>query len=334
MAKEVWILAEGGPRGLHSTTLELMTEGRNLAERNRASLCVCVLGEPGPDTQRALAEHGADKCYVASGVAIDSSDVDALGSVLARLVEERQPAVLLIAHTPHGAELAPRLAGRGRLPCITSAKKIAMTRGRLQVTKAVLNERAYATFEAAVDRTLVVTLPPGETDIVKAEAVKEPEYVRVMVGEPSVRARERHRRIIKGDPRTIGIEEAEKIIAIGRGLTSQDMPAVRSLADLFGATIGGSRAAVDAGLISYSAQIGITGKSVAPRLLVACGISGATQFTAGMEKTEFIVAVNTDAAARIFEFANVKVRCDGRAFVDALARKIGESQRQPLESHA
>lgn len=331
MAKEVWILAESGLRGIHPATLELLTEGRNLAGRSRALLCVFVLREPGADIRRALAEHGVDRCYVASGTARDSCDIDALGFMLARFVEERQPAVLLIAHTPHGAELAPRLAARVRLPCITSAKKIAVMRGRLQVTKAVLNERVYATFEAAVDRTLVVTLPVGETDVVKAETVGAPEYVHVLVDAPLVRVRERHRRIIEGDPRTIGIEEAEKIIAVGRGLMPQDMPVVHFLADLCGATIGGSRAAVDAGLVPYAAQIGITGKTVAPRLLVACGISGATQFTAGMEKTEFIVAINTDAAARIFDFADVKIRCDGRAFVDALVQQIGNTQRQPLE---
>lgn len=330
MSKEVWILAERTVRGLHPATLELLTEGRNLAERSRASLCACILGEPDPQIQRALAEHGADKCYVASAAAIDSGAVDALGAVLARLLDERQPTVLLIAHTPYGAELAPRLAGRCRLPCITRAKKIAVMRGRLQVTKAVLNERAYATYEAAVDRTLVVTLPVGETDVVKAETPKEPEYIRI-VEEPPVRARERRRRLIPGDPRTIGIEEAEKIIAIGRGLAPQDMSAVQSLANLFGATVGGSRAAVDAGLIPYSGQIGITGKTVAPRLLLTCGISGATQFTAGMEKAEFVIAVNTDATARIFEFANIKVRCDGRAFLDALARQLADSQRRPME---
>lgn len=333
MAKEVWILAEAGPRGPHAATLELLTEGRGLAGRSRAALCACTLGEPDQTMRRALAEHGVEKCYVPKAASGEADSVGQLVALLALVIEERQPSVLLIAHTAHGAELAARLAARCELPCITAARKLAVTRGRLQVTKAVLNERVYGTFEPAIERTLVVTLPVGDTDVVKAEEASEPEYMHVDAAAPQ-RTRERRRRIIKGDPRTIGIEEAEKIIAIGRGLSQGDLPAVRSLADLFGATIAGSRAAVDAGLIPYPAQIGITGKSVAPRLLVTCGISGATQFTVGMEKAEFVVAVNTDASARIFDFANVKVRCDGRAFVDAMARQIGDQVRPTAESLA
>ena len=150
-----------------------------------------------------------------------------------------------------------------------------------------------------------------EPEIVRCDAVLQEEPPRTVT-----------RRLIPGDPRTVAIHEADRIVAVGRGAGIAGVGLLQELADLIGAAIGGSRAAADAGLIPRERQIGISGTTVRPKLLIACGISGARQFTIGMENSELVVAVNEDATAGIFEFANLRIKGDLLEVIPAVIRRL------------
>ncbi len=324
VAQSVWVFAEHDDRALANVTLELLCEARRLAERLRAELCACLLGDDVADLVPQLGRHGATRVYLVEDGSLTRYGVDAWTAHAAALIEARRPAVVLFGDTPTSGELAARVAARLALPCVTGVKKIAVTRGRVQLSKSVYDDQAYATVQPAQKRTLILTLPPGETDVTPASSAQIPEVVRVAALPDCRRPRMHISRRIPGDPRTIAIEDAERIVAVGKGAGVEGLPALRELADLLGAALGGSRVAADAGLVPRERQIGVSGKTVRPKLLIACGISGARQFTMGMENSEYVIAVNLDEKAGIFEFANLRIKGDLREVIPAVIRRLRE----------
>jgi electron transfer flavoprotein alpha subunit len=324
----IWIFEEHDSKGTKKITLELLSEGRKLAARIKEPLCVCLLGFGVEELVPALSQYGVEKVYLAEHPLLATYQVDLHSRVLADLVREHSPAVLMMGSTPIGSELAPRIAARLRLPCISDVQKITGSKGNLQITKAVYNDRVHASITPLPDRTLILTLPPGESDIPPPIEGKEAEIIRkdVTISEDGIRTRSR--RFIKGDPRMIRITDADTIVAAGKGAGAEGFPMLQELADIIGASIGGSRAAVDMGIIPYERQIGISGNTVAPNCLIACGISGAREFTVGMENTNVVVAVNNDPKARIFECADVSVKGDLHEIVPLLIDVLRERMKR------
>lgn len=322
LTQSVWVFAEHDGCDLRNITFELQSEARKLAERLRAELCACLLGDGVGHLVPALGMHGATRVYLVEHESLARYGVDAWTAQAAALIEARRPAIVMFGDTPSGGELAARVAARLGLPCVTGVKKIAVTRGRLQLSKSVYDDHAYVTVQPAQKRTLILTLPPGETDIAPAPSAQVPEVVRPdLLPEPRP-PRTLIRRVIPGDPRTIAIEDAERIVAVGKGTGVEGLPILQELAELLGAALGGSRVAADAGLVPRERQIGVSGKTVRPKLLIACGISGARQFTMGMENSECVIAVNLDDKAGIFEFANLRIRGDLREVIPAVIRQL------------
>ncbi len=300
----------------------MLSEGQKLSRRLREELCVCLLGYQVENFIPRLAEFGAEKIYLADGMQLSEYNLDAYVSILGGLIEIYQPSVLMMGATPTGSELAPRIAARYGLPCITEIKKIGGSSENFQVTKSVYNDRLYADVKPAAARPLIITLPPGETDIVKPKKIVEPAVIKTEIKLDENVKRVRYNKFIKGDPKTIRVDEADLILALGNGVDSETLPVTHELADLLGATIGGTRVAVDKGLIPFERQIGLTGKTVLPNMLISCGISGAYEFTDGMKDSKMIIAINNDGKARIFEVANLGVKGDLKEIIPAVIDKI------------
>lgn len=332
MGQGIWIFEEHDSRGTRNITLELLSEGQKLARRLDEPLCVCLLGSNLGDEISTLAQHGAEKVFIVENDFLSEYNLDSHASVLCDLIEEYRPSILMMGATPIGSELASRIAARLKLPCVTEVKKITGSRGNFQITKSMYNDKVYATIKPGPISPLVLTIPPGDTDIVKSEARGEPEVIRKEPADTEGKPRTRIRKFLKGDPGTIKIVEAERIIAVGRGAGEEDLPGLQELADLLGASVGGSRGAVDAGLIPYERQIGISGKSVTPKLLMACGISGARQFTVGMENSDLVIALNLDERARIFEYANLSIKGDLHQIIPAVLKHLKNEGNSSLPS--
>ncbi len=310
MSQGIWIFEEHDIRGTKNITLELLSEGQKLARRLKEELCVCLLGHQIEDTIPHLAQFGASKVYLVDNEFLSEYNLDAYSLVLGDLIQEYQPSILMMGATPLGSELAPRVAARHGLPCITEAKQIKGKHKNLKVTKSTFNDQLYATIKPSSKRPLVITIPPGETDISKSAETIEAVVIKKTPELTADVKRVKYRKFIKGDPRTINIEEADRIVAVGKGVDPEALPIVQELADILEASMGGSRVAVDENIIPFERQIGITGKSVIPKLLVVCGISGAYEFTDGMRDSETVIAINNDGDARIFKFANLCLKGD------------------------
>jgi len=320
--QEIWIFGEHDNQGTKKITLELLTEGRKLASQLKGQLCACLIGYHVEDHILTLSKYGARKVYLVEKELLSEYDLDAYAFVLGELIREYSPYMLIVGATPSGTELAPRVAARFKLPCITEVKKITGDKEDLQITKSAYNDHLYVMICPLSKRPLIVTFSPGETDIKEENEPKQVEVIRKNIEIKADLIRTKRKRFIKGNPRTIKIEEADLIVGVGKGVGIEGLPIIEEMADVLGASIGGSRAAVDAGIIPFGRQIGITGKSVAPRLLIACGISGAREFTAGMENSNFIIAINKDRDARIFKFANLSIQGDLHQVIPVVTKQL------------
>ncbi|MCD6361663.1 MAG: electron transfer flavoprotein subunit alpha/FixB family protein [Armatimonadetes bacterium] len=325
MPEDVWVLAEYNNNQMESITWEMLNEGQRLAAKLEEQTCVCLLGYHAEEYIDALRDHGTEKVYLVDNVLLSEYSLDAYTFALEKLVEKYNPSLMMIGATSLGSELAPRIAARLKLPCITEVKKYMVNEENLVITKSGYSDKVYIDFDFVPDRTVITTILPGDMDSEVANESREIEVIKEDIHIKQDIIRTRNLNFIKGDPRKIRLEEAEKIMAVGKGVDHDNLQFVEELADLLGASIGGTRPVVDDGLISFDRQIGITGKSVTPKLLIACGISGAREFVSGMEKTMLTIAINNDANARIFNTANMGILGDINELIPALTKKLKEA---------
>lgn len=322
MGQGVWVFAEHGPNGTENITLELISEAKKLARRLKAPLCACVIGADVSGVIETLCAYGIETVYVVENESLANYDLDAYSHILARVVGTYDPALVMVGATPTGAELAPRAAAKLKIPCITHVKKITGGKDGFKITKSEYDDQVYAHVLPETESPLVITIPPGETDVAAPGRKKTPEIIHAQIDFSDWTPRSRTGRFINGDPRTIGIAEAGRIVAGGRGAGESGFPVLQELADALAAAMAGSRGAVDDGLVPVVRQIGISGKTVIPKLLVVCGISGAREFTVGMENSDLVIAINTDAKARIFEFANLCINGDLNEVIPAVLKRL------------
>ncbi len=322
MSQGIWIVEEHDSDGVKNIALELLSEGKKLAGRLREPLSAILIGAQVEANVAKLSQHGAEQVYLVEDDTLSTFNLDRYAAILVDLIKEYTPSVILIGATPTGAELAPRVAAKLRVPCITNVKKIIGSKDNLKITKSVYSDQAYVDIQVAPTWPLVLTIAPGETDVAKSRDKIEPVVIKADAPFSEELDRTKIGNFLKGDPRTIKLVEADRIVAGGKAAGEEGFSALQEFADLLEASIGGSRKAVDDGFISKERQIGISGNTVMPKLLIACGISGAREFTTGMENADLVIAVNTDEKARIFEFANLCIKGDLHKVIPALIKKL------------
>jgi len=293
---EVLVLVDHLEGEIKKATYELLTAARALGEPSAV-----VVGTAGTAGKLAdgLKAHGAEKIYVAE---TDSSDfLSPEVSVLAALVEAKDPAAVLIGVSADGKEIAGRLAVRTNSAWLNDVVGVSAD----GVTHSVFGGAFIAEAKANTGHP-VITVRPGSVEIEQATGAGAEEAVEVPAPtgrQATVTSREP---IVGGDRPEL--TEASVVVSGGRGVGSaEDFGVVEVLADSLGAAVGASRAAVDSGYYPHQFQVGQTGKTVSPQLYIALGISGAIQHRAGMQTSKTIIAVNKDAEAPIFEIADFGV---------------------------
>jgi electron transfer flavoprotein alpha subunit len=270
-----------------------------------------------PDT---LAQHGATKVYVADDAALATYSSEGYTNTLDAFVGKGAPAIILLGATAMGKDLAPRLAARLGVGLAADCIALEIDGGRLQATRPIFAGKALARVQLTGDPQMATVrpnvLPVPEPDTAKT-AVVEP--VAAAVGDVRAKVVE----VLAAGEGEIDVAEANIIVSGGRGLGDPArFDVIRSLAKALGAAVGASRAAVDAGWIDHSHQVGQTGKTVTPDLYIACGISGAIQHLAGMKTAKCIVAVNRDPEAPIFKIANYGIVGDLNEVVPLLEKEL------------
>ncbi|TBL31963.1 electron transfer flavoprotein subunit alpha/FixB family protein [Verrucosispora sp. SN26_14.1] len=301
--------------GVKKVTLEMLTLARELG-----TPAAVVLGGAGAADALAgkLGEYGAEKIYAAEGEEIDGYLVAPKATVVADLVKRVQPAAVLLASSQEGKEIAARLAVKLDNGILTDVVALAADGTATQVAFA-----GSTVVTSKVTRGLpLVTVRPNSVTPAPAAATPGVEQLTVTVGDTDKLARVVDRVAEQKGSRP-ELTEAGVVVSGGRGVGNADnFTLVEELADLLGGAVGASRAAVDSGYYPHQFQIGQTGKTVAPQLYVALGISGAIQHRAGMQTSKTIVAVNKDGEAPIFELADFGVVGDLFKIVPQAAEEI------------
>lgn len=305
MAKGIWIVIEQSKAEIRKVSLELLSQGRVIADQTGEPLVAVILGKGIADLAQKVAAYGADKVILVEDDKLADYTTGAYTSVLNKLIRKEEPQAVLIGNTAVGKDLAPRLAQRlgvGMASDCTGMDTDAES--FLTFRRPIYGGKAFAQVSPAA-RPVLATIRPNtfalgaEDASRKAEVVNETAEIdandlRAIIKEIIIAASER--------PELI---EADVIISGGRGMKGpENYKILEECADVIGAAVGASRAAVDAGWIEQKFQVGQTGKTVSPTLYIACGISGAIQHLAGMGSSKVIVAINKDAEANIFNLAD------------------------------
>ena len=306
--KDLWVFVEtkedGSPRNVG---LELLNPGKELSKKQGGKLTAIIIGQ---NTQKAVDEaekYGAEQIIVVDGPEYKYYNTDAYVNAMEYLIKKYGPTTLLIGATNYGRDLGPRLSCRLKSGLTADCTSLAVNEetGIMEWTRPAFGGNLMATIICPDGRPQIGTVRPG----VFKKNVCPDNKADVIIDEYHVDESEIRTKLIEiieeAAEELVDLEGAEIIVAGGRGVGSAEgFEPLKELADVLGGTVGASRAAVDAGWIPYAHQVGQTGKTVAPKLYIACGISGAIQHYAGMSGSDYIVAINKDPDAPIFEVAN------------------------------
>ena len=323
--KDVWVFAEQRDGKIMQVAVELLGEGRRLADEIGCKLCAVVCGEGIMGLSDELFGYGADKVYVSDAPELKNYTTDGYTKVIYEAITTYKPEIVLLGATHIGRDLGPCLAvkcGTGLTADCTKLEIDPETK-MIQMTRPAFGGNLMATIKCPNHRPQMATVRPGV--MAKAEAKKgstgevvslEPKFA-----EGDIRTKVVE--IVKTVKDLVSLTDADVIVSGGMGLGNADgFGLLQQLADKLGGVVGASRAAVDAGWIDHSRQVGQTGTTVKPKIYFACGISGAIQHVAGMQSSDIIVAININENAPIFEIADYGIVGDLYQVIPAIMEEL------------
>ena len=315
---EILVLAEHDGESVKKVTLELLTLARRFGEP-----AAVWLGDGAPGGRDRLAEFGAAKVYVADGDGVTDYAVTPAAEVLASLVAQASPAVVLVAATAEGKEVAGRLAVKTGSGVLTDAVDLTPDDAGLVAEQSIFGG-AIVVQSRVRTGTPIVAVRPNAVTPEPSSGAAELTPVTVELSEAAKGARITERVAQERSERP-ELTEAAIVVSGGRGVGSgENFALIEKLADSLGAAVGASRAATDAGWYPHQFQVGQTGKTVSPQLYMAVGISGAIQHRAGMQTAKTIMVINKDPEAPIFELADFGVVGDLFKVVPQLTEEIAK----------
>ncbi len=305
--KNIWVFIETDEGKAKSVGLELLNPGRMLADKSGENLVAIVLAEDTTEAVNQIKEYGPDEIISVSGPEYEKYSFDAYTYAMTELIKKYEPSAILIGATNNGRDFGPRLACRLRTGLTADCTGLDYDEesGNIAWTRPAFGGNLMAMIMCPDTRPQIGTCRPGVFKKVPAEGIETlvtEENIPVPPEKIRTKLIESIRETAEG---MISLEDAEVIVSGGRGMGGpENFYLCEDLAKELGGTVGASRAAVDAGWISHAHQVGQTGKTVGPKLYIACGISGAIQHLAGMSGSDCIVAVNKDPEAPIFKVAD------------------------------
>jgi electron transfer flavoprotein alpha subunit len=323
----VMIYAEYRHGRIAPVAFELLGIGRQLADQQNVSLSAVLLGDELGEAGQELLAYGADNVYQVDHPALANFTDEAYGNILEDLVREHKPAIVLAGATAIGRSFIPLVATSLATGLTADCTELAIRPedGMLLQTRPAFGGNIMATIECPFSRPQMATVRPRVMKALDPDPNRSGE---VIAYDPSPERLESKVKVLRNvfeEQDQVNITEGDIIVAGGRGLEDEKgFELIKELADALGGAVGASRAAVDSEWIKYQHQVGQTGKTVNPKLYVACGISGAIQHVVGMQSSETIVAINRDPDAPIFDVATYGIVGDLFEVVPKLIEKLQE----------
>jgi electron transfer flavoprotein alpha subunit len=327
-AAAVWVLVEHDDGELDGGAQQLCSESRRIANMLNEDLWAMLFGHGASDLAPELGRFGVDRALVGESEWMSPFTTEPYTGLLTELVRRHEPQLLLLGATCLGEDLAPRLATRLGVGFVPDCVSLRLDHSKqLVFIRPICGDRAYASFACPGSSPQIATLRLGSFPVEELDDW-QPAAVELLEVESDV---ETPPKAVIGwqdaDPRSIELGDADVVVAAGRGVEQADsFDTVQQLADLLEAPLAGSRPLVDLHLIASERQVGQTGVSIAPRLYLACGISGAPQHTMGMKNSELVIALDLDREAPIFGLADLKVVGNLSLIVAALNERLSQLQ--------
>ncbi len=321
--KNVWVCLEQTDGKIAGVSYEMLSEARKLADQQSGEVCAVLMGAQVQDLAKDAFAYGADKVYICDDEKLKNYCCESYCKVLENLVKENQPDILLLAATTVGRDLAGRLASRLETGLAADCVALTLEDGSLVATRPTYGGNIMADVIFPEKRPAMCTIRPNAMSKAEPDAAKSGEVVAVALDIEEDAIRTQVKEVLAKAGGEISLADAQIIVSGGRGLgDASGFDLIREFADTLHAAVGASRAAVDAGWIPYEHQVGQTGKTVGPKLYIACGISGALQHLAGMKTSDVIVAINKDEEAPIFGVANYGIVGDLYKVIPVMIEEI------------
>lgn len=323
---EIWALIEQEKGQPKKISLEMATLAKRLADQSGTTAAAVVIGPGAKAAAEQLGSYGITKVYAKDDNKYGEYVISPQAHLLATLISEKKPSVVLVGSTATGRDVVSRAAARLKLGILANVVDVGIQGGKIRAVAPAFGGNIEVTSELVNQQTELVTVRPNAVMPAKADAQAQIEEIGGDVGSESLLARITER--MSQETGAVPLEEAQFIISGGRGIGGEEgFKMLFELASALGGAVGASRAAVDAGWISYPHQVGQTGKTVKPVVYIACGISGAIQHKVGMQTSDVIVAINKNADAPIFQFADFGVVGDIFQVVPKLTEEVKKARK-------
>jgi electron transfer flavoprotein alpha subunit len=323
MPKEIWIFVEQQQGKIREVSLELLCQGRKMADSLGLELGAVIAGENIHHLASQAAAFGANRVYLLDDPKLRNFTNGAYTSALSSLIHNGKPEVLLLGNTAVGKDLAPKLTQRLEVGLISDCVDAKIDPEKLFVWKRPIYAGKAFAYVQSRESPILVTIRPNSFPVEQPDTLRQyevldtpvtisPTDLEVMIKETALAVSKRP-----------DLSEANIVVSGGRGMKGpENFKMLEDLADVLGAAIGASRAAVDSGWCDFKMQVGQTGKTVSPTLYIACGISGAMQHVAGMGSSKVIVAINNNPNANIFKIADYGIVGDLLEIVPLLTKEF------------
>ncbi|MDS1005002.1 electron transfer flavoprotein subunit alpha/FixB family protein [Clostridium sporogenes] len=328
--KNVWVIAEQRQGRITPVVIELLGEGRKIANDIGVELCAILLGHNVDNLADELVQFGADKVYYVNNPLLEKYTTDGYAKVIVDAVNNIKPEIVLIGATHIGRDLAPRIASNLDTGLTADCTKLEVDPEdkKLKQTRPAFGGNIMATIICPDNRPQMSTVRPGVMEKAVRDENRKGEIIKLGTNLSKNDIRTEVIEIVKSKKELVSLTDANFIVSGGLGLGNSDgFKLLKQLADRLDGVVGSSRAAVDAGWIENSHQVGQTGTTVKPTVYIACGISGAIQHLAGMQESDIIIAINKNESAPIFEVADYGIVGDLYDVVPKLLELLGDDKR-------
>lgn len=323
MGKGIFVVTVPDQGTIRKVAFEILSEARKIAAAKAEPLCAVIIGKGVAALADRFAPYGADKVYVVENDLLEKYTADGYAKALADLIAREQPSIVLSGATVVGKDLMPKVAARINAAMAADCTAIGLDGDAFTVKRYMYSGKMIADVKFQAGKVAIATVRPNVLIAAAPDASKSAEVVNVAAEVSAADIRVKVVEVVKGDAGKVDLTEAQVIVSGGRGMKDAGGYSIlEDLAKALGATVGASRAAVDAGWRPVSDQVGQTGKVVSPNLYIACGISGAIQHYAGMGTSKVIVAINKDEEAPILSKCDYAVIDDLFKIIPPLTEEI------------